>query len=217
MFPLLTCISFYEHEENSSELKVPEEAVENLIEVEADIIAEEPKVISSTEEYFEVDEEDQEGSIENIEELQFSTSSDETLAESTFTENNAIAEEPFSDGIIVDSSFTDQQEQVAHAQSPPEQEQIFDHMAKQFSLRQSNTLYFLFCLSFAMIIGADFTLQRARWSYVSLVFLVANSVTTKYLFIFLLNLYLWVDFIRGSQSESIVSLCNGKRQTFRKL
>ena len=196
MFPLLTCISFYKHEEKDSEEVHEVQVPEGMNESQDDITGgEEPGGPIDMSENFEIDEDlENSCSIANIESS--SSAEDVTIAESPLTES-ALAEEQFSD--------PHEEEQDI----PPTIEQDYDDMGKQFSLHQSNTLYFLFCLSFAIIIGGDFTMQRARWSKVSLIFLVTHSVTAKYLFIFLLNLYLWVDFTRGSQSKSIITLCNG--------
>ena len=90
---------------------------------------------------------------------------------------------------------------------------IDNSLSKRFSVHQSNVLYFLFVMSFVLIMGADIAVQRARWSGIWAY--GYDSLTFKYLLIFLLNFCLWVDFIKGAGPESVLSIghscLNGKQ------
>ena len=76
-----------------------------------------------------------------------------------------------------------------------------------FSKYQSNVLYFLFTLGFVVIVGADLTFQKGRGSFDN----VYESNTFPYIIIYVINFSLWIDIINNSDSSrSVTDICTGK-------
>ena len=186
IFPLLTCISFYNKQDPSQSNAT--ETISNDQNVE---IGESTAPIPDADDLeLGISNESNPSScdieLQSIEERSMA-SINEASNESRQEENKEIVEHQV---VVVEES-----EETETSQHVEEEEEDVSTDDFQFSSHQSNFLYFLFSLSFAIIIGADIALQTARWGWVA-VDLFGNSIL-KYLIIFILNLCLWLDFIRG--------------------
>lgn len=197
IFPLLTCISFYQKAEAQSE---------TATEAPADNTEEGPNnaAIIVVEDYCSShDNDDGNLTLEESPHNSCSIGNIEDFSDESFTSHMS--------NIDVLSSHTDNamvEDPAVNNETDEDQKEDEDnHTSKQFSVHQSNVLYFLFVISFGLIIGADLAIQKARWSKMDL---ILDSVTFKYLLVFIVNFYLWVDFTIAAQSKSVISLFNGK-------
>ena len=193
----MCCISFYQREEQVQvEIVLPSEA-QNNTNVD-DIIVEDIEIDENQETEDEHSENQFSLWIRNIQDFSNQSFTSVSDATSSFTDI-AIVEEPISSEVI---EVTDNTEEAGNVLDE-------NNMAKQFSMNQSNILFFLFVMSFALVMGTDVAVQKARWSGIWA--WGFQSLTFKLMLIFLLNLFLWVDFIRGVQSQSVLSFNNGKK------
>ena len=200
IFPLLTSISFYEREEPIEEqnnLHLDEIIFHNTEEnqkSEQNVQTNESVLPSASDVSFDVDDREEQDKHENN--LDFDNIIFHDL-ETQELEQNVLSNQS-------DVSVYEEQEEEEHQNKDNEEVLVDNSMSKQFSVHQSNILYFLFVMSFGLIMGADIALQRVRWSGIWAY--GYESLTFKYLLIFLLNFCLWVDFIRGTDSQGFISL-----------
>lgn len=199
IFPLLTCISFYYHSQGSNlsnnsdgqNVNTPSDDIE-LQQVHNHIQTALQENIGETsandiDENVAKNEEESLASV-SVEDEPNTESLDEEPTEPELRENEAV--------VVIET-----QEEPGPIQNVEEKRN--DNEDVQFSVLQSNILYFLFALSFIMIIGADVAIQRARW--LDATYKIYKSTTFKYLIVFIVNLYLWFDFIREARKVNIQS------------
>ena len=198
IFPLLTCISFYKRpdlqtvtlngsrDEMDQKIENGLNAMEEIPSIPIEIIVvkeAEDQANETANNLISPDDMERSEIIEVV-----SEDTDESPAIENSEESIETSEE---ETVVVKQTFD-----ISESGQELSNEANFDEF--QFSVHQSNVLYFLFAISFVFIIGSDFAIQRARWKGTE----IYNSITFKYLFIFLGNLYLWFDFIQEARSRN---------------
>lgn len=202
IFPVLTCISFY------GEKKVKKKKNESKIENEST-----QKKKNENENMKESVEENVNDNIndnmkENVND-NMNESVEESIDETSCEETEQNDVSVLSEDIVVieecNKEIKTDSENFAEDTVESLEEEDEDQMI--FSKYQSNVLYFLFTLGFVIIIGADLAFQKGRGSVTN----IFESQTFAYVLLYIINFFLWIDFIRNSQkSRNTLVICRGE-------
>ena len=186
IFPMLTCISFYEDSDSVDEVSNAED--------EEKVEENEASVGPSENEEPEVSMEPRQESIEQI------------IEEGPVSHDGIVAVDDAEE--IPDEVFEDPCEQNSTETKKAE----LEDKKMLFSKHQSNILFFLFVLGFTVSIGGDLAFQKSRYSKMPLY----KSTTFPYLIIFMVYLLLWVDFIiaASNKTKGLFTMCSPRTNFF---